>query len=249
MKIGVIGVGVIGSAIIEGFCYEGDCSHDLLISKRNKLRSETLALKYSNISRYDNQEILDRAEVIILSVLPKDGYDILESLKFKSSHHVINLMSDKKLEDIKRVIGDTASLTHMVPLSFISNRNGPIALYPKHDLIENLFSTLGQVVSVESYDEIKAIASITGLMTSYYKLLNDIVSWGENNGLTHDVSKVYTTHFFQALSQHGREHNLNQLAQEMTPGGLNQFAVTYLQDQESIKTWVKALDPILMRLK
>lgn len=249
MKIGVIGVGVIGSAVVQGLCFEDDHSHDLLISKRNEIRSKKLVSKYLNVKRCDNQEILDQAEVVILSVLPKDGFDLLKTLKFSKRHHVINLMSDKKLADLQKLIGETASLTHMVPLSFISNRNGPIAFYPKNDLIEGIFSKLGQVVSVDSYDEIRAIAAITGLMTSYYKLLNEIVVWGQNNGLSDQVSKDYTTHFFQALSQHGRQNNLNQLAHEMTPGGLNEFAVNYLQEQDSIKKWIEALDPILMRLK
>jgi len=196
-----------------------------------------------------HQEVVDASDYIFVSILPEYGLGVLKDLKFDARHRVINLMSDKSLEDIKSVVGDVASISHLVPLSFVSNRHGPIALYPKNTEIEGVISELGQVVSVDQVDKIKSIAAITGLMTSYYQLLNQVVHWGTENNLSKEESLSYTSHFFEALSKHARRDDLDILSSEMTPGGLNEQALMHLSKEESFKPWVEILDPILKRLK
>lgn len=249
MKIGILGVGVIGSAIIRGLCKDQDMEHNLYISPRGKEQSLILSETFSQVTRcQSNQEVLDQSDLVFISILPQNGLTILSELKFRRDHHVINLMSDKSLEDIANIIGPTASLTHLVPLSFIENRQGPIAMYPKHTFIEGFLSKLGQVISVDERDKIQAMAAITGLMTSYYKLMYDISVWGENNGLSADEAKAYTTSFFEALSHHGNHSDLSLLSNEMTPGGLNELALNTLNKQDVFKKWTDVLNPILNRL-
>jgi len=250
MKIGIIGVGVIGSAIIKGFCYNDDQEHQLYISPRGEQLSKELSTSYENVTRcLSNQDVLDHSEYVIISVLPQIGLEVISELSFRKDHKVINLMSDKKLEDIKEVIGETDTLVHMVPLSFISNRKGPIALYPKNDSIVSLVDKLGDVITVNEVSKIESIAAITGLMTSYYSLMNDIVKWGSLNDLSIKESTDYTTYFFEALSSHARESDLEVLATEMTPGGLNERALKHIKKKDGFKPWVDILDPILEGLK
>lgn len=249
MKIGILGIGVIGSAIVEGFSYQNDPEHELYISPRNEERSKALAEKYPCVTRCSsNQEVLDQSELVIISVLPQIGLKVLEGLSFNKTHHVVNLMSDKKLDQLRSVIGQTQTLVHMVPLSFISRREGPIAIYPPNSLIEDLFKKLGHIIVLDDLKKIEAIAAITGLMTSYYSLLNDIVSWGEDNGLSNEESKDYTTNFFLALSKHAKEDQLPILANEMTPGGINELGVNYIRDLGGFKQWIDILDPMLKRI-
>lgn len=250
MKIGILGIGVIGSAVVHGFCMNNDQEHELFISPRSEKLSLELDKQYSQVTRCDNnQAVLDHAEVIVVSVLPHKGLEILKALTFRSDHKVINLMSDKALDDIQEVIGETSSLVHVVPLSFITKRSGPIAIFPADDVIIQLLDKLGDVIAVDSVEKIKAMAAITGLMTSYYSLMNQVSNWGEHNGLSCDEATHYTTTFFEALSKHGQEHHLPTLASEMTSGGLNEMALKHLNDETAFKPWVEILDPIMDRLK
>ncbi|MBI9015123.1 MAG: NAD(P)-binding domain-containing protein [Clostridiales bacterium] len=250
MNIGIIGVGVIGSAIVKGFCYNNNQEHQLFISPRGEQLSLELSATYNQVTRCkNNQEVLDQSEYVILSVLPQMGMEIISELSFRKDHKVINLMSDKKLEDIKAVIGKTSALVHMVPLSFISNRKGPIALYPRNDDIICLMDKLGDVIAVDEVGKIESIAAITGLMTSYYALMHDIANWGCAHDLTQEESKSYTTYFFEALSTHARDSDLEVLSTEMTPGGLNERALKYIHQQNGFKPWVDILDPILEGLR
>lgn len=250
MRIGIIGIGVIGSAIVEGFCFNDDQEHEIFISPRNQEKSQKLAADYTAVTRCSsNQEVLDQSDIIMISLLPQNGMNILKDLNFEERHRVINLMSDKQLDAIEKLIGKTKSLNHLVPLSFISKREGPIALYPKNAYLENILAKLGHVIAVNDLEKIQAIAAITGLMTSYYNLLNEVSKWGQNNGLSYEEAKDYTSSFFESLSQHAKGSDLEILASEMTPGGLNELGIKTIHSEDALRPWIQVLDPMLKRLK
>lgn len=246
MKIGVIGVGVIGKALVEGFCYQGDREHELFVSPRSKSNVDELKEKYSNVTICnDNQMVLDKSEYVFISILPKLGESVLRELNFKYNHKIINLMSTIKLGEIQSWIGETSLLVHIIPLSFISKRSGPIAVFPENKEVINLLEPLGQVIGVCDKKQIEVIAAITGLMTTYYKLLNDVSKFGETFGLSREVSVDYTSHFFEALSKHAREADLESLSTEMTPGGFNELALENIDD--SLDLWTDSLKKIMSR--
>ena len=62
---------------------------------------------------------------------------------------------------------------------------------------------------------------------------------------------MYTTSFFKALSimaSQTEEGKLKELAEEMTPGGLNWQATNYLKDNDAFHHWQLALDAIMERV-
>lgn len=250
MNIGILGIGVIGSAIVKGFCLDEDNEHRIYISPRGEKIGTDLANQYPQVTRcLTNQEVLDHSDLIIIALLPQKGMEILRELQFKKTHQVINLMSDKKLDAIEAVIGKTKSLVHMVPLSFISRREGPIALYPEDPSIISLFEKMGHIIAVNEVEKIEAIAAITGLMTSYYRLMNDIVSWGTEHHLSRHEATDYTSRFFEALSRHGKSGDLAVLATEMTRGGLNEMGLLSIDSQDGFKLWTEVLEPMLEKVK
>ncbi|ATW25507.1 NAD(P)-binding domain-containing protein [Candidatus Formimonas warabiya] len=251
--IGFIGTGVITSALVTGFCSGGDLEHRIYLSPRNALRAAQLADKFPNVTvAGSNQEVLDRSEWVVLAVVPKCAEEIIRPLSFRQDHRVINLMSDRKLAEIARWIGKTRTLVHMVPLPFASRRIGPIAICPNNRDVAELFAPLGEIVGVDDMREIQVLAAITGLMSTYYTFLWEVVKWGEREGLSRKESTDYTTAFFEALSfqaRHYQEGDLGCLAGEMTPGGLNEMAVRTIEEQGGFELWVRALDPVLARLR
>lgn len=253
VNIGFIGTGVITSALVTGLCSGKDLDHRIYLSPRNAERAANLAGKFENVMVADsNQEVLDKSEWVVLAVVPKFGEEIVRPLSFREDHRVVNLMSDRKLPEIASWIGKTRTLVHMVPLPFVSKRIGPIALYPNNRDAAKLFAPLGEIVAVDDVKQIEALAAITGLMSAYYTLLSDIVKWGKNEGLSGQQAADYTAAFFEALSSQVRQAGdgeLNRLASEMTPGGLNEMALLSIKEQGGFEPWVRALDPILARLR
>jgi hypothetical protein len=64
-------------------------------------------------------------------------------------------------------------------------------------------------------------------------------------------AKAYTAAFFGAICQQVAEvpsGRLRELANEMTPGGLNAMAKDHINQHNAFKPWVAALDPVMERL-
>lgn len=253
VSIGFIGTGVIASALVTGLCSGKDAEHRIYLSPRNAERAAELAGRFENVTVCSsNQEVLDKAEWIVLAMVPKYGEEIVRPLAFREDHRVINLMSDRKLPEIAGWIGRTRTLIHMVPLPFVAKRIGPIAIYPGDKDAAEIFAALGDVISVDDVRKIEALAAITGLMSSYYTLLSEIVSWGEKEGLSKQEAADYTIAFFEALSHQvcrAEAGELVRLAEEMTPGGINEMALLGIKEQGGFEPWVSVLDPIVARLR
>mgnify|MGYP002514557324 FL=1 len=130
MKIGVIGTGVIASAMVTGFC-DWECEHEFILSPRNAEKSAALAAKYPNCTvAKDNQDVLDRCEVVILAVVPQKAEEILSQLTFRKELKVISLIPVLGLEKIGQIIGETEILVDVLPLPFIRQRIGPVVINP-----------------------------------------------------------------------------------------------------------------------
>lgn len=251
MKIGIIGTGIMASYIVEGFC-DFECEHSFILSPRNREKSARLAAKYENVTvAKDNQEVLDSCETVILSVLPQTAEEILSKLNFRKDLKVISVIPILGLEKIRSIIGETEILVDVLPLPFISKRMGPLVQYPSNSEIENLLKPLGDLIVVNSAEEMSVMRSITALMSPFYELVYSIVEWSGENGLGESQAKTYTTSFFSALcymANQTEEGKLKELAEEMTPGGLNWQAVNYLKDNDSFKHWQIALDGVIERV-
>ena len=251
MKIGVIGTGIMASYMIHGFC-KAPCGHQFLLSPRNRQKSAALAAAYENVSvAADNQAVLDQSDVVILSVLPQTAEEILSKLTFRADHKIISIIPVLGLPKIRSIIGETAILVDVLPLPFIGQRMGPIVQYPPCGEIEELLAPLGDLILAKTAQEMAVFRTVTALMSPYYELLYSIVSWGEENGVEEAAVKAYTTSFFGALSvlaAQTADGKLKELAEEMTPGGLNWQAVNYLKDKGAFDRWQEALSAILKRV-
>ena len=117
--------------------------------------------------------------------------------------------------------------------------------------IEDLIRPLGTLIAVEDKTEMAAMRTITALMSPFYELCCAVTEWGMENSLSEPASKAYTTSFFGALATMAgqtEEGKLKDLAEEMTPGGLNWQATNYLKDNEAFRHWQIALDAIMERV-
>ena len=254
MKIGVIGVGIITSNIIEGFLGHGKTDIQFFLSPRNKEKSGLFAKKYPlNVKVCScNQEVADNSDFIFLGLLPEKAEEILKELKFRKSNKVIGLIPIIGLPKLREIIGETQILCDVVPLPFISRRMGPIVVYPPIEEVTQLLEPLGTIVGVNSEKEISVLRSTTALMSPFYELLYNIVQWDMENGLEEETAKTYLTEFFAGLckmAQLTQDGKLKELAEEMTPGGLNYQAVNFLKENNAFEKWQEALTPVLKRVR
>ena len=267
-KIGILGTGTIASALVQGFC-TSDTAPDLhfFLSPRNAEKAASLATLYPEQVTvcHSNQEVLDQSEWVFLTVIPRLADEILSPLIFREDHRILTIMSDHAIEKVLDWTGPVAKIVRMVPLPFAAMHIGPIAITPYDEEVSDLFTPLGQVISVDTEEKLSVISALTAVMSSYYHLLYDVSLWGAKQGLPPEVSLDYTSAFFSALNQKACLRipdpsgtapdgdailvHVRELAYEMTPGGLNEMALKHILGQDGCRIWCDALDAVMDRLR
>ena len=108
ISVGFIGCGTIASSIAKGLILaaksnDGNASannvgnvgvNSIVVSRRSESKSKELIDAYGGKSfdisvSDDNQDILDRCDLIFLTVLPTQASSVLQSLKFDPNRHIL----------------------------------------------------------------------------------------------------------------------------------------------------------------
>ena len=251
MKIGIIGTGTIASAIVTGFCTK-NTGHQFFLSPRGAKKAAALAAKFPEAKVCaSNQEVLEKAEWIFISIQKKD-FNALDELKFQKNHKVLNMAAEMRLPDLKNRIGETALLAHVIPLPMIKGGYGPLLVYPEIAEVKSLFEPVSEVFYVQNINDVRILQIVTGIMSPYYMMLHEIVKFSHEQGLERDLSVKFIHSLFSSLSRRAAETpncDLVELAHDMTPGGYNEQSLIELLDNGAIKAWRTVLDRLLERLK
>ena len=251
MKIGVIGTGMIASAVVTGFCSQ-KTGHEFFLSPRGAEKSAALAAKFSEAKVCaSNQEVLDNAEWIFIT-LQKSGFPALNELNFRKDHKVVNIATEMKLTDLKEITGETALLAHVIPLPMIANGYGPLLVHPEVKEVGELFAPISDVLYTEDLSNVRPLQLLTCIMSPYYMLMEEIAKFSDDQGLEHELSVKFLHSLFSSLSRRAAESkgcDLIELAHDMTPGGYNEQSMNELLDNGAIKAWRTALDNLLARLQ
>lgn len=252
MKLGFIGTGIITTAVVTGFCESGRKDLQIVVSPRNKERAAALHEKYPEIVSVaaDNQEVVDRSDWVFAALLPQHAEEVLQELTIPEEKKFINLVMTLSTKRAEELIGKREIIADVVPLTFAANGFGPVVVYPAIPEVGELMSHVGTPVLVETPQQIAILRATTGLMSSYYMLLTVIIDWCQENGLDEPSARKYITSFTEAMSKKaaGWDGPLEELAREMTPGGINWQALTHLEETNAYQPWTEILDPILKRV-
>lgn len=247
--LGFIGTGTINSALVRGFCRSAAPAYRMIVSPRNAKKSAALKAAFPDRVEVaaSMQEVVDRADIVFVAVLPKAAEEVYTSLRFRREQTVINLVMGCPLTRIREWIGETKDLVHIIPMAFVAEVAGPIVLYPENAFVRALLSPLGEIVAAETQTQMKTLQQITGLGASFDTLFRDTVLWGIKEGLPEKTAVSYTAAFFSALAQQaglGTLGRVKELAEEFTPGGLNWRGKTTIEAADAFTPWTDALEEI-----
>lgn len=249
MKIGFIGTGIITTAVATGFCESGMEDLHITLSPRNRQRAEALRDKYPSIISIapDNQAVVDSSDWLFLAVLTSAAEDIIRQLSIPPEKKFVNLVATLSIKTVEEMIGKREILADVVPLTFAADRFGPVITYPPIPEVKSLLSHIGEVVEVKTPEQMSVLRSITSLMSPYYMLLTKLTDWCRTNGMEEAAARHFVTSFTAALSKKasGWDGELESLAMEMTPGGLNWKALTHLENEKAYDPWTEILSEVL----
>ena len=252
MRIGVIGIGVIAVSMVKALEKKYGEEAEIYLSPRNAARAEALRAAYSNVMvTASNQEVLDKAEWVILSVLPNVAREVISSLSFRKDHRVISVISEPKMDDLERWIGPCESITRVLPLDFIERHTGPVVVFPDNRDALSLLEGMGEAIAVDSEDAFKLAQAVSSAMGPFYYLVDQLVEWAAGQGMARRLAAPYLLSMFKALSEQGELTDPEELAslwKVMTPGGLNEGAIRTIRDGGGFDCWLRAMEGVRKRM-
>ena len=233
MKIGFIGTGKITSSIIYGIFKSKLKNFKISVSPRNRSIANKLSKKFRSVEiRKDNQEVIDRSDIIFLAVTPNVGLKILDKLRFTSNKKIISFISTINLANLKKLTKNK-NITRAIPLPPIEIKKGPIVVCPPNKTAKDFFNHLGIVIEVRSEKICSKFWSTSSLMAPFYELLKTSTDWLVRKGVEKSKATNYITELFLGLSQDAvnkKSSGLKKLvAESQTPRGLNEQALRELQ--------------------
>ena len=253
MKIGFIGTGKIASSVIIGICKSNIKYKQIIISSRNKKISLSLKKRFKRIViSKTNQYIVDKSDWVFLSVTPTVGEKIIKNLKFRSSQKIISFISTITLSQLKKMIKKKVDIVRAIPLPPISLKEGPIPICPPNKKVKAFFDKLGSTVEIKNEKLSINFWSTSGMMASYYNLLDTISVWLNKKGIKKLDAQKYVTSLFLALSKDAAinsNKNLKILVKEsQTPKGLNEQGLKEMIKKDVYKSVSITLNSIYKRL-
>jgi pyrroline-5-carboxylate reductase len=253
LGVGIIGVGEIASAMVEGLCTDPRGAPEVWLSPRGEASSGALAARFPSVRVCaDNQEVADKASVLLITVRPDHLDEALVDVRVPAGSVVVSAVAGVAHDELHRLLGPDVTIVRSIPLPAVRRRESVTAVYPAHPVATELFDRLGGTLEVPDGDAFAALSAATGTISAYLRFLALIADWTGRHGVEPTEADRYVRSIFADLSRglDDTSRSLGQLTTDHeTPGGLNeQLRLTWL-DADNAAALDAALDGLLQRVR
>jgi len=225
-RIGIIGVGEIGRAVVAGLRNGDGPGPEVFLSPRGARAAAELAAQYEGVHVCaDNQEVVDRAELVIVAVRRENRHDALAGLRVDDDRVVVSVMAGISNDEVRGLLGTKAALVRAIPLPTVRERSCVTVTYPEHPAVSGLFEELGGVLPVADEAAFDVFSALTATVTTHYAYLTTLASWAAAQGIAPDDADRYLRDLFQGVGRSlaDETRTLDRLAADHeTPGGSNE---------------------------
>jgi pyrroline-5-carboxylate reductase len=259
-RIGIIGVGEIARAVVDGLCSgveELPCNGveelpEIFLSPRGARTATELSQGYPNVRVCaDNQDVVNRSEVVVIAVRPQQRSEALAGLRIGSSHVVVNVMAGVSTDELRRILGADAPLIRAIPLPAVRERRCVTVTCPSHPVVDALFDRLGGALPIADEVVLNVFSALVATLSTHYGYLATLTTWAEKQGIASKDADRYIRSLFQGAGRalDDETRSLHQLAADHeTPKGLNERIRTTWFDTANSDALVRALDVLLSDL-
>ncbi|MFD0395113.1 NAD(P)-binding domain-containing protein [Streptomyces nogalater] len=85
----------------------------------------------------DNQEVVDRADVVFIAVRRQDHHDALAGLTPDDGTILVSLIAGLAADDLRRTLVTRAPIIRAIPLPAVRERRSVTVTYPSHPVVDS----------------------------------------------------------------------------------------------------------------
>ena len=239
MKLGFIGAGNMASAIIGGLVKQGFNPQDIFASDLNQDALHNLKASFGIQLCQNNQELIQQAQVVVLSVKPQVLKVVCDDIKDsiqQNNNLVISIAAGLEISTIEKWLGGNIPMIRCMPNTPALVQTGASGLFAnvlcsqeQKDFAKKLFDAIGISVWVDSENDIHSVTAISGSGPAYYFLfMQAMIEAGIKQGLTEKAATDLTvqTALGAAKMMAASDESAESLRKKVTsPGGTTEQAI------------------------
>jgi pyrroline-5-carboxylate reductase len=242
-KVAFIGGGNMARALVGGMLVAGYEPAHILISEPLAENRERLREEFpGTVIRENNADVIGEAECVVLAVKPQILPDVCKPLAAAAQQNrplIISVAAGVRSGDIDAWLGGGLSVVRVMPNQPALLRLGISGMYANDRTNEkqrraanNIVSTTGPVIKVDTEDDIDAVTAVSGTGPAYFYLLVDmLVTVAEQMGLDHDAALALvleTARGAGEMAEQSGETMDTLIARVRSPGGTTAAAFDYI---------------------
>ncbi|MDG1437468.1 MAG: NAD(P)-binding domain-containing protein [Emcibacteraceae bacterium] len=248
--IGIIGVGHFAAYLVEGFI-NASPDQSIILSPRGKKISDGLAKQFNCGIATDNQDVINKSDIIILSVKPNDLMDVLKGVDFPANKLVISVVAGAHYKQVTSLVAP-ASAVCALPISCAAINKSPTLLYPEHNEAKKALSLLGTVITCASQQEFNTAGTYSAFYGWQFKFMEEISQWGVKNDLPAEMARDIVEQISAGaagMAAKDVDKTLEEIVSGVaTKGGITELGLDIIDSQNSFKSWHDAMDAVRTRL-
>ena len=263
-SIGFIGAGNMAQALINGIIQAGKFApSDIMVSDISAERLKWLAKEYGVVAVSNNTDIVQKADIVVLSVKPQVMARVLEEIKtdIKKNSVVISIAAGITVESISSVLGDVQVIRVMpnTPSLVSEGMSGLYSPNASDNAMQGALEILegaGKAVIVDNEDLIDAVTAVSGSGPAYFFLLmEEMIKTAQKLGLSKDTATdlvLQTAKGASILAEIAqlKGETAEELRRKVTsPGGTTEAAINTFKDGFLDKLVEKAMTAAYDRSK
>uniref|UniRef100_A0A6V2T9N2 Pyrroline-5-carboxylate reductase catalytic N-terminal domain-containing protein n=1 Tax=Emiliania huxleyi TaxID=2903 RepID=A0A6V2T9N2_EMIHU len=251
--LGFVGVGVMNEALVRGLCTLEVPPEAVVLSPRGAAKAASLSEDFEAATvAADNQQVLDRSDIIFLGVLPAQLEAVCRELRFEPRHTVVSLVSTAPLALLRECCSPAGTVMRAIPLPPVAQHRGATVMCPPHPVVTPLFESLGTAVAVEAEETLLKLMPVTALMGQLYAQQLAAQSWLQEQGVDAGAAARWVGAVYHTVSYDSATpgpDTFASLVEEQTPGGLNEQVLREMREAGASLALRDSLDDVLARIE
>ncbi|WP_209424709.1 NAD(P)-binding domain-containing protein [Pararhodobacter sp. SW119] len=218
--IGILGIGRLGEAVATAALALPDL-RALHVTRRSADRVARLQSADTRVHPADPADIARDCDILIVALRPIDARAVLSALRLEPRHHVISLMAEIGLDELRALTAGAASACRLLAMPSVAAGGQILPLYPQTEAADHVFGARNDLLALESEAELMTLWSITGLLSAVLTVGHVAEGWLRDHGVAPDRATAYTRTLYtdiHAATAPGFDAGLDHVS---TPGGLN----------------------------
>jgi pyrroline-5-carboxylate reductase len=198
--IGFLGAGSMAEALIRGLLKGGDAKPDQILASGPRVeRMNELRERFSIITTTNNRELVEKSDIVVLSVKPQIMSGVLDEIRssLKADVLVVSIAAgvpisaiESRLHSGARVIRTMPNTPALVDAAATAISRGGLATEEDLAVAKRIFDAVGMTVILDEY-QLDAVTGLSGSGPAYIFLILEALSdAGVKVGLSRRTSQL-----------------------------------------------------------